>query len=121
MRDLQDLSQFRAPPEHTVYTYTKNNGDRTTGAFLITSPVDRQQIFIMAASGRGWDHVSSSLKNRCPTWYEMDFIKHLFFHPHEAVMQLHVPAADHINFMPHCLHLWRPIYKKIPLPPKDLV
>jgi hypothetical protein len=70
--------------------------------------------------GNRWDHVSVSLPDRCPTWEEMCFIKELFFFPNEPAMQLH-PVAEYINNHPYCLHLWRPLDQKIPLPPSILV
>lgn len=68
-----------------------------------------------------WEHVSVSLKNRCPNWPEMDFIKGLFWRDDETVMQLHVPRSEHINVHNNCLHLWRPIIADIPRPPAGAV
>lgn len=76
---------------------------------------------VIASWGMGWDHVSVSLPNRCPSWDEMSWIKSLFFEPTECVMQLHVPDAEHINNHPFCLHLWRPQGVEIPTPPSILV
>lgn len=63
---------------------------------------------VFASDGMGWDHVSVSLRTRCPTWDEMEMVKRLFFKPDETAMQLHVPESDHINDFEFCLHLWRP-------------
>ena len=68
-----------------------------------------------------WEHVSVSLPNRCPNWPEMSFIKSIFWRSDETVMQLHVPAAEHLNCHPYCLHLWRPLNAEIPRPPADTV
>jgi len=68
-----------------------------------------------------WDHVSVSRANRCPNWPEMEHVKRLFFQDTETAMQLHVPAADHINNHPYCLHLWRPHGVEIPRPPAIFV
>jgi hypothetical protein len=78
---------------------------------------------VIAASGGGWDHVSVSLRDRCPTWEEMEVVAHAFFKDDEVAMQLHLPAADHINHHPFTLHWWRPTSKlrKIPMPPKKMV
>lgn len=76
------------------------------GAFQIKVGPFRLRAIISV--GMGWDHVSVSLQNRCPTWPEMDAVKKLFFKDTETVMQLHVPSSDHINIHPFCLHLWRP-------------
>ncbi len=76
---------------------------------------------VIASDGEGWDHVSVSLPTRCPTWEEMSFVKRLFFHDEECVMQLHPPASQWINFNPFCLHLWRPQDATIPQPPTWMV
>lgn len=76
------------------------------GAFAI--PNGGLRLRVIVSAGGGWDHVSVSLPTRCPTWEEMSYVKKLFFHPDETVMQLHVPEQQHINCHPHCLHLWRP-------------
>lgn len=96
--------------------------DQTVGgAFMFASPFFIVNLRVIASNGDGWDHVSVSTVSRCPTWEEMDFIKRRFFEDDEAAMQLHVPAADHINVHDFCLHLWRPHAGTIPLPPKGLV
>ncbi len=78
------------------------------------------KLRIVASWGGGWEHVSVSHRDRCPTWEEMEAIARHFW-PNEAAMQLHVPASDHINVHPHCLHWWRPIDAEIPRPPGWMV
>jgi hypothetical protein len=115
MRDLHKLDHYRisipAVVGGDVYDTSHN------GAFIIGP------LRIIASNRGGWDHVSVSLPDRCPTWAEMDAIKRLFFNPDEIAMQLHVAEADHISIHPYVLHLWRPHskLKRIPLPPKDFV
>lgn len=89
------------------------------GAFYI--PFESQVLKVIASEGNGWEHVSVSLKNRCPNWKEMCFIKDLFWDSEDTVIQYHPPKSQYINNFPYCLHLWRPINEKIPLPPQDLV
>jgi hypothetical protein len=76
---------------------------------------------VIASSGEGWDNVSVSCNGRYPTWAEMEHVKHLFFEDDETAMQLYVPAKDHINCHPHCLHLWRSHDKEIARPPSIMV
>lgn len=76
---------------------------------------------VIASWGEDWEHVSVSLPNRCPTWYEMCFVKDFFFHPSECVIQYHPPEADYINYHAYCLHLWRPQKEEVPMPPKIFV
>lgn len=101
-----------------------NNG--IDGVFKI--PYGSQVLVVIATDGvnndpdsRGWDHVSVSLSDRCPTWQEMCFVKELFFRDDECVMQLHPPKKDWVNDHPYCLHLWRPLNQDIPRPPSILV
>lgn len=80
-----------------------------------------RQVVIVASWDRGWEHVSVSLKNRCPTWEEMCAIKEIFWGDDEAVMQIHPPKEDYVNLHNYCLHLWKPVNGEITRPPKELV
>jgi hypothetical protein len=81
------------------------------------------------SDGEGWEHVSVTLSlkdmkcqlNRCPTWDEMCFVKDVFWSKGDAVIQIHPPVKDHVNFHPFCLHLWRPIGHNLIIPPKKLI
>jgi hypothetical protein len=95
------------------------------GAFVIPGPCGRD-VRVIASPGDAsesipWEHVSVSLSNRCPNWSEMCFVKSLFWDDEEAVMQLHPPRSTWINNHEYCLHLWRPMDGKIPLPPQIAV
>lgn len=89
------------------------------GAFRI--PLQGVDLVVIASHGGGWDHVSVSIYNRCPTWEEMCFIKDLFFEPEDLVIQYHPPESKQINVFAFCLHLWRPQNEEIPLPPSIFV
>lgn len=120
MRNLHLLDVYRDTSSF-VESHFGGSGDETCGLFRIPSPIDRRLMVVIASSGMGWDHVSVSRQNRCPNWPEMDYVKDLFFRDDETVMQLHVPRSEHVNFHPHCLHLWRPVDGDIPRPPAYLV
>jgi hypothetical protein len=96
-------------------------GDGTCGCFRVPSPIDGQELVIVASSEDQWDHVSVSRSNRCPNWPEMEHVKRMFFEPYEEAMQLHVPISEHISAHPHCLHIWRPHKLPIPRPPGWMV
>lgn len=66
-----------------------------------------KKLFVQVSDGAGWDHVSVSLKHRCPTWDEMCWIKDLFFDDEETVVQFHPRKSDYINNNPYTLHLWK--------------
>ena len=93
------------------------------GAFEIMGPKGEPLAVISSGPDErsGWEHVSVSTKRRIPNWEEMCFVKFLFWNDDEAVMQLHPPKADYVNYFPNCLHLWRPLDSVIPLPPSILV
>jgi len=93
--------------------------DDQEGAFLL--PFEARELFVIASHAMGWDHVSVSVKNRCPNWKEMCFVKSTFFDDEECVMELHPPKSKWINNHPFCLHLWRPQVGIIPLPPEIMV
>lgn len=86
---------------------------------MFSVPFKSFELKIMSSGKQDpdFEHVSVSLKNRCPNWEEMCFVKDLFWDEDEVVMQLHPAKRDHINNMATCLHLWRPLKKEIPLPP----
>lgn len=111
MKNLNDPSL--AP--HRLKHPTLGEGDEKGGFFFMAG------MAVIAANGEGWDHVSVSRKNRCPTWEEMCFIKDKFFEESECVIQYHPPKADYINKHNFVLHLWRPHNEVIPMPPKWMV
>ena len=79
----------------------------------------------MLEFGQGeWEHVSVSSAGdpaRIPTWEDMCFVKSLFWHPEECVVQFHPPEAEYINHHPGVLHLWRWTGGAFPMPPKIYV
>jgi len=71
--------------------------------------------------GERWEHVSVSLPDCCPTWEEMCKVKAMFWDDEDTVIQLHPPRSTWVNNHPHCLHLWRPVDARQPLPPEWMV
>ena len=118
MRDLRNLDSYRLRSK-VAQDILGDYGDHGNGIFEVL--FRGRFLRVIATNDEGWDHVSVSLHNRTPTWTEMEFVKRLFFEPHEYAMQLHVPPTQHVNCHPYCLHLWRPQAVPIPVPPKELV
>lgn len=116
MQNLTLLDKYRVTDRQVIAFYGWA-GDETCGVFSVPSPIDGGALTIVASAEAGWDHVSVSRRNRCPNWPEMAHIKKMFFRDDETVMELHVPAADHISDHDNCLHLWRPQVVEIPRPP----
>jgi len=93
--------------------------DGNNGAFVI--PYQSFQLFVIASDGAGWDHVSVSLKNRCPNWNEMCHVKRMFFDDDETVVQYHPKRSEYVDNCPTALHLWKKQGCEHELPPAILV
>ena len=79
------------------------------------------EIAFIASWAGGWEHVSVSLRNRCPTWDEMCLVKDIFWRDDECVVQFHPLKNEYVNLHPYCLHLWKKIGEETDLPPKEFV
>jgi len=92
-------------------------GDAYNGALVNVPLPTGERCMIIFSDGGGWDHVSVSLKTRCPTWEEMCHVRDIFFMPEEYAVQYHPPKSLYRNIHPFCLHLWRPHGEQVPMPP----
>lgn len=115
---MRSLSRFNAYRVHHPI-WSSLAGDDANGAFRIR--VKRCEFLVIASDGGGWDHVSVSLPDRCPTWEEMSEIKRLFFGDDEWAIEYHPPTEKNISVHDYCLHLWRPQAVQLPTPPLILV
>ena len=113
---------FHVPDEFRVLA-GPNASDKSSGnngAFRV--PLKHGQIFcVIASDGAGWEHVSVSRSDRCPTWGEMCQIKCLFWDDEDCVVQYHPPLKEYVNNHAFCLHMWRPVDGDMPMPPSILV
>jgi len=116
---------MRPSPNALIEPYRVLNGrwsstqaDGNNGLFFFPG---LRVLRVIASDGLGWEHVSVSVKGRTPSWEQMAFVKDRFWGEDEAVMQVHPPQQLYVNNHPHCLHLWRPLGEKIPLPPPILL
>lgn len=87
------------------FSSTEANGNN--GAFQVRGLKIKGSLCCIISDGEGWEHVSVSRPDRCPTWDEMCFIKNLFWGEDDLVIQYHPVKGDYINCHPYCLHLWR--------------
>ena len=110
---------FHCPDKYRVPLYG-SMGNATNGAFKIPLKSGKTAN-VIASDGAGWEHVSVSLHNRCPTWGEMCQIKALFWDDEDCVVQFHPPKSQYVNFHPYCLHLWRQIGVDTPVPDSLLI
>ena len=112
---MKDLKTLRSNGYIQMFLLGKDGG-----RFDIKMP-GGIKLFVIASFGGGWDHVSVSLRNRCPTWDEMCFIKNMFFEENECVIQYHPPKSEYVNNHPYVLHMWKPQQAIIPMPPSIMV
>jgi hypothetical protein len=111
---------FKCPDKYRVQLPGYPAGDEGNGYFIVTVK-HQQKLRVIASDGMGWEHVSVSRNDRCPTWDEMCQIKALFWDEDDCVIQYHPPRSEYVNNHPNCLHLWRPIGVELPMPPSILV
>jgi len=85
--------------------------------------LNKIKVSVIWSNGGGWEHVSINpyKKNYTPSWDDMCMLKDLFFREDETAIQYHPAKSQYVNNMPHCLHLWRPINKRLPIPPSIMV
>ena len=113
MRKLEEIKK------NGYLTIKKEGQDGFGGTFY--DKKSRCNLNFIMSWGAGWEHCSVSMQTRCPSWEQMCAIKELFLEVDEECMQLHPAKKDYINHMPYCLHIWRPINEKIPMPPSIMV
>lgn len=110
-----NLHRVRSGPMPSDDTFGFN------GAFVLRlKESNGSRIKVIASDGEGWQHVSVSLAdtpNSTPSWKLMCAVKDLFLEPEDCVCQFHPPKSEYVNFHPGCLHLWKPIGEKMPVPP----
>lgn len=99
---------FQVPNKYRIRTgrlaSSEINGNN--GAFDLLLK-HSQVVFAIASDGMGWEHVSVSRMDRCPTWDEMCQVKAMFWGEDDCVVQYHPPRSEYVNNHPRCLHLWR--------------
>lgn len=112
---------FHAPDKYRIRSgpFASSAYDGNNGAFFV--PCKSKYLSVISSEGEGWEHVSVSLKHRCPVWEEMCFIKDLFWDDTDCVIQYHPPRSDYVNNHEYCLHLWRPMDVELPRPPAWMV
>jgi len=111
---------FKCPEKFRVVIPAYGPGDEHNGMFEVILK-HKQKVRVVASNGMGWEHVSVSREDRCPTWDEMGQIKAMFWGPDDTVVQYHPPESDYVNIHKNCLHLWRPTDIEMPRPPKFMV
>lgn len=124
MSNWKFLEEHRVtkPSRYVPPQYCSDSSFGWNGMFRF--PLDGHNIRCIASDGMGWQHVSVTLEheNKCASWGLMCKIKALFWHPQDAVIQIHPPQSEYVNYHETCLHLWRCTDgREQPLPPSICV
>lgn len=112
---------FHVPEQFRVTHPVLGDGEGNNGFFMVRLKGKTDRIRCIASDGMGWEHVSVSWADRCPTWAEMCAIKDLFWDEDDWVVQFHPAASEYVNNHPYCLHLWRPTDAVLPKPEMIMV
>lgn len=113
---MKELAQIK---KMIAATITEEGDDGLSGIY----ETGGKRFRYVFSYGGGWEHCSVSIKGhkRCPTWEEMCMFKDIFWLEDETVIQIHPAKSQYVNTHKYCLHLWKPIDKEIPKPPKSFV
>lgn len=113
---------FRVPEMYRQLSgrMASDSSNGNNGAFMVPHSTN-VTLGVIASDGEGWEHVSVSLPNRCPTWEEMCRIKNLFWDEEDCVVQFHPPKSQYRNVHPYCLHMWRRVGSNFETPPTWMI
>lgn len=117
----EEAKRLRLPPHMATYEELGMNGMfyiPFKGVILRVIVSDGVNVDPLA---QGWEHVSVSIRDRCPNWEEMCHVKNLFWLPEECCVEYHPAEKDYVNMHAYCLHIWRPLNLAMPSPPSIMV
>lgn len=86
--------------------------------------VNSTRVQCVASDGGGWQHVSVSVVGKpstTPRWDVMCAVKDLFWNDTDCVVQFHPPKSEYKNLHQGCLHMWKSLAEKQPIPPSIMV
>ena len=116
---------FKVPNQFRIREGQVGSNDSVgkQGAFQFTSNASSRELFAIASEGKGWEHVSVSMKGKTPNWDEMCQVKALFWDDEDIVVQYNPKNSQYVNQHNHCLHMWSPTrpWERLPIPSMVLV
>lgn len=117
MTDWKTVNKYRVREG----MFASQDSDGFNGAFCLV--INGLPVKCIVSNGLGWEHVSVSIhgSNLPPSWSIMCQVKELFWGNDVWVVEFHPTADAYVNNHPGCLHLWRPLNEKLPMPPSETV
>ena len=86
------------------------------GGFTLDS-ITRKRLNFKFTKANGWEHLSVSMPNKCPSWEMMCDMKNIFWDEDECCVEYHPKKSDYVNNHNYCLHIWKPYEEELPIPP----
>lgn len=114
MRDLSTLPQSYRDLELEREIGWSPYWHKIGGCFYF--PLNNIFFQVIASNQAGWEHISISNEDRCPTFKEVVAIKEMFFNTGEIAFQIYPKKENYVNFHETCLHLWRPTNTNVSVP-----
>ena len=114
---MKPLNEILDNPKLTVIKTGEDGG----AGYVQTGRRFSDSAQVVWSFGGGWDHVSVSHNDCCPTWDEMCAVKDVFFLDDECCIEYHPPKSEYVNIHPYCLHIWKPQNAEILQPPRNYV
>lgn len=114
---MKKIDEIRKTRNLFIEAETFNDG---MGGHYYDSVSGKRLNFIFSYQ-LGWEHLSVSMPSKTPSWDQMCKMKDIFWNDDETCVQFHPKKEDYVNNHPHCLHIWKPVNEKLPIPPSILV
>lgn len=106
-------ASWRVEQEGPSGLFMSNPGLRATLVFSLVwyhGPINGPQAQEL------WRHVSLAIKDRTPTWKEMEEVRIWTCGSESVAYQVHAPRSEWINDNPYVLHLFSPVDDEHRLP-----
>lgn len=118
---MKDFKEIFENKRLSFIEFSRNeNGECVLGGFTV-EPITNKRLNFKFTKTHGWEHLSVSMPNKCPSWEQMCFIKDQFWRDDEACVEYHPKKEDYVNNHKYCLHIWRPYEVELPTPPSIMV
>lgn len=101
--------------------FVRNTSNECLIAGFTLDPKTNKRLNFKFSRANGWEHLSVSMPNKCPSWEQMCFMKEQFWEDDEACVEYHPKKEDYVNNHNYCLHIWRPYNFELLTPPSIMV
>lgn len=114
---MRNINSILKDKRITMVWRNHQKGDAVQLKVNIKASYNNKTALVKFTKLLGWEHLSVSFEDETPSWDFMQEMKEMFWNDEEVAFQLHPAKSNYINNDEHCLHVWRPLKERIPLPP----